>query len=328
MLLFDTALGTCGIDWSEVGITRVTLPGERCGGHLPPRAVSRSRSGRRSPSIVALLDGEPRDLLEVVLDERGVGDFDRHVYAATRAVRPGATASYGEIARAIGEPDRARIVGAALGRNPFPIIVPCHRILAADGALHGFSAPGGIATKRRMLEIEARSRVHPGSAVRVSRRTGFSRRTSSPADTSSASPLKTRAAIVSIASNSCLIVLKVAAGLITGSVGVLSDAVHSLMDLIASVIALASVRKADEPADASHRYGHEKLEDLSAGAQALLLIVGAAFIAIEAIRRLINGGQRRQGRRSAWPSPAPPRRSTSWCPRTWPGPARRPAPPR
>jgi cation diffusion facilitator family transporter len=124
----------------------------------------------------------------------------------------------------------------------------------------------------------------------LSRRTGFRRQTSAPADTSTASPLKTRAAIVSIASNSTLIVLKLVAGLITGSVGVLSDAVHSLMDLIASVIALASVRKADEPADSTHRYGHEKLEDLAAGAQALLLLVGAVFIAIEAIRRLIDGG--------------------------------------
>ena len=103
--------------------------------------------------------------------------------------------------------------------------------------------------------------------------------------------MKTRAAAVSIASNSCLIVLKVAAGLITGSVGILSDAVHSLMDLIASLIAWASVRKADEPADASHRYGHEKLEDLAAGAQALLLLIGAVVIAVEAVRRLINGGR-------------------------------------
>jgi cation diffusion facilitator family transporter len=101
--------------------------------------------------------------------------------------------------------------------------------------------------------------------------------------------VKTRAAAVSIASNSCLIVLKVAAGLVTGSVGLLSDAVHSLMDLIASLIAWASVRKADEPADASHRYGHEKLEDLAAGAQALLLLFGASFIAVEAIRALIQG---------------------------------------
>lgn len=102
--------------------------------------------------------------------------------------------------------------------------------------------------------------------------------------------VKTRAAVLGIASNSCLIVLKLAAGVLTGSVGLISDAVHSLMDLIASVIAYASVRKSDEPADASHRYGHEKLEDLAAGAQALLLLFGAAFIAYEAIRRLIDGG--------------------------------------
>jgi cation diffusion facilitator family transporter len=108
--------------------------------------------------------------------------------------------------------------------------------------------------------------------------------------TPDAPPVKTRAAAVSIASNTCLIVLKVAAGLVTGSVGILSDAVHSLMDLIASLIAWASVRKADAPADSSHRYGHEKLEDLAAGAQALLLLIGAVFIAVEAIRRLINGG--------------------------------------
>jgi len=101
---------------------------------------------------------------------------------------------------------------------------------------------------------------------------------------------KTRAAGTAIASNACLIVLKLAAGIITGSVGILSDAIHSLMDLVASILSLVSIRKADAPADATHRYGHEKLEDLSAGAQAILLLIGAAFVAIEAIRRLINGG--------------------------------------
>ena len=102
---------------------------------------------------------------------------------------------------------------------------------------------------------------------------------------------KTRAAVVSIVSNTSLIAVKVAAGLVTGSVGILSDAAHSLMDLLASSIAFASVRKSDLPADATHRYGHEKLEDLAAGAQALLLLLGAAFIAFEAIRRLVDGGK-------------------------------------
>jgi len=76
------------------------------------------------------------------------------VFAATRRIAPATTATYGEIARAVGMPKAAQAVGAALGSNPFPIVVPCHRVLAADGALTGFSAPGGIATKRRMLEIE------------------------------------------------------------------------------------------------------------------------------------------------------------------------------
>ena len=89
-----------------------------------------------------------------MLDESGLEPFARHVYAATRAIGPGAVATYGEIARAVGDPGAARAVGAALGANPYPVIVPCHRVLAADGALHGFSAPGGIATKRRMLELE------------------------------------------------------------------------------------------------------------------------------------------------------------------------------
>jgi methylated-DNA-[protein]-cysteine S-methyltransferase len=93
-------------------------------------------------------------LRSIALDERDVDAFRRRVYAATREIAPGATASYGEIARAIGEPGAARDVGAALGENPFPLVVPCHRVLAANGALHGFSAPGGIATKRKLLEIE------------------------------------------------------------------------------------------------------------------------------------------------------------------------------
>jgi cation diffusion facilitator family transporter len=84
--------------------------------------------------------------------------------------------------------------------------------------------------------------------------------------------------------------VKLAAGVVTGSVGILSDAVHSLIDLVASVISLLSVRKADEPAHASHRYGHENLEDLPAGAQAILLLAGAGFVIYEALRRLINGG--------------------------------------
>jgi methylated-DNA-[protein]-cysteine S-methyltransferase len=156
MLIFETAIGTCGLTWSELGLTEVLLPRTRAltGEHRVdaaevPRAVHDAIG-----AIVALLDGERPDLLDIALDERPLDDFRRGVYAATRAVRPGQTATYGEIARAIGAPGAARAVGTALGQNPYPIVVPCHRVLAADGSLHGFSAPGGIRTKRRMLEIE------------------------------------------------------------------------------------------------------------------------------------------------------------------------------
>ena len=152
---FDTAIGACAIAWGDAGITSVLLPGT-------PGLSGAARAPADAPelvrgavtAIVALLDGEQTDLRWVTLDERGIDAFRRSVYAAARQIAPGTTASYGDVARAIGKPDAPRAVGAALGDNPFPIIVPCHRVLSSSGALHGFSAPGGIATKRRMLEIE------------------------------------------------------------------------------------------------------------------------------------------------------------------------------
>jgi methylated-DNA-[protein]-cysteine S-methyltransferase len=157
MVVFSTALGTCSVEWSSRGITGVALPGPR-----PLRGVDvHDADDVPAPihaaiaGMVALLDGEHRDLTAVTLDEDGIDAFRRSVYAAARKIEPGTVATYGEIARTIGSPAAAaRAVGAALGNNPFPIIVPCHRVLAADGALTGFSAPGGIVTKRRMLEIE------------------------------------------------------------------------------------------------------------------------------------------------------------------------------
>jgi cation diffusion facilitator family transporter len=100
---------------------------------------------------------------------------------------------------------------------------------------------------------------------------------------------KSGAALLSVVSNSILIVLKLAAGLITGSIAILTEAVHSAIDLIASVIALFSVRKADEPADADHPYGHEKAENVAAGAEAMLILLGASIVVIEAVRRLFSG---------------------------------------
>jgi cation diffusion facilitator family transporter len=103
--------------------------------------------------------------------------------------------------------------------------------------------------------------------------------------------VKTRTAALSIVSNSVLILLKVIAGSITGSVAILTEAVHSSIDLVASIVAFFSVRKAGEPADESHRYGHEKVENLSAAIEGILILVGSAAIAFEAIRHLANGTQ-------------------------------------
>ena len=153
MLRFETVIGTCGVRWSDVGLTGVLLPRSR-GLTAPEAADVPATVAAAVEAMTALLAGEPRDLRGVALDWTGIDDFRRAVYEATREIGPGATATYGEIARAVGSPDAARAVGAALGGNPFPIVVPCHRVLAANGALHGFSAPGGIVTKRWMLEIE------------------------------------------------------------------------------------------------------------------------------------------------------------------------------
>ena len=153
---FETALGRCAVRWSETGIISVLLPSER---GLPGLAFEEGAPvpafvRRAIEGMVAVMAGEADDLGDVPLDDRGVDELGRAVYAETRRTPPGTTRTYGEIARAIGRPDGARDVGVALSRNPTPIIVPCHRVVAADGALTGFSAPGGLVTKRRMLELE------------------------------------------------------------------------------------------------------------------------------------------------------------------------------
>jgi methylated-DNA-[protein]-cysteine S-methyltransferase len=155
MILFDTDLGACGIEWNDRGVTHVSLPGPQLAGTPLDEVADVPAAIRETIArIVALLAGGADDLRDVPLDETGIDDFRRAVYAATRAVGPGETASYGAIAKAIGRPDAARAVGAALGSNPFPIVVPCHRVIASTGELTGFSAPGGVATKRRMLQVE------------------------------------------------------------------------------------------------------------------------------------------------------------------------------
>ncbi len=102
---------------------------------------------------------------------------------------------------------------------------------------------------------------------------------------------KAAAAVVSVVSNLVLIALKLVAGLITGSIAILTEAIHSVIDLLASIVALFSVRKADQPADEDHPYGHEKAEHIAAGAEGMLILVGAGIIFYEAIRRLISGSE-------------------------------------
>jgi methylated-DNA-[protein]-cysteine S-methyltransferase len=161
--LFETAIGLCGIAWTAHGICRVQLP-ERDADATRARLRRRLRDAREpAPTdvvqrtmdeIAALLAGRGSDLSDVSLDLQGVPVFHRRVYAATRRIRPGGTASYGDIAVQLGEPGAARAVGQALGHNPVPLIVPCHRVLAAGGKFGGFSGFGGVATKMRLLAIE------------------------------------------------------------------------------------------------------------------------------------------------------------------------------
>jgi len=161
--VFDTAIGACGIAWRDIGIVGSWLPDRdaaalrrRIARRLPG-AVETRPSGevrRAVDGIIALLSGEPADLSAAPLDWNGVPDFHGRVYALAREIPPGQTLSYGEIARRLGDPSQARAVGQALGANPFPILIPCHRVLAANGRTGGFSAPGGVSTKLRLLEIE------------------------------------------------------------------------------------------------------------------------------------------------------------------------------
>jgi methylated-DNA-[protein]-cysteine S-methyltransferase len=161
--IFPTSIGPCGIAWGERGILALQLPEadetQTRARLLRSRAHARPASApaplqRVIDDIVALLEGERRHLQHAVLDMKGLSAFQRRVYGVTRTIEPGHTLSYGEVAKLCGDCRAARAVGQALGRNPFPIIVPCHRVLGAGGKSGGFSAPGGVTTKLRLLSLE------------------------------------------------------------------------------------------------------------------------------------------------------------------------------
>ena len=161
--LFDTAIGRCGIVCSERGIATVRFP-ERGEDAVRNRIARRFPDAREAAppekaqhaidNIVALLNGEMRDLSDVEIDLGDAPDFNRRVYDVARGIGPGETLTYGEVAERLGDRNLAREVAQALGQNPVPIIVPCHRVMAAGRKTGGFSAPGGVATKLKLLSIE------------------------------------------------------------------------------------------------------------------------------------------------------------------------------
>ncbi|RDV04776.1 methylated-DNA--[protein]-cysteine S-methyltransferase [Undibacter mobilis] len=161
--LFDTAIGVCAIAWNARGLIGVQLPeGETdatrrrmrerfpdAAERMPDLAAQQAVDG-----IVALLSGNRRDLSAVVIDDSATPEFNARVYKIVRQIPPGETLTYGEVAERLGDKTLARAVGQAMGQNPCPVVMPCHRVLAASGHTGGFSAPGGVVTKLKLLTIE------------------------------------------------------------------------------------------------------------------------------------------------------------------------------
>lgn len=161
--LFQTSVGRCALVWGARGVTGLRLPAEdeialrRSVAMLAPLAVEQPLAGEvahYASRIAALTAGLRDDLLSIPVDLEAAPAFHRRVYEATRNIGPGQTTTYGELARTLGDNGAARAVGAALGANPVPIIVPCHRVMAANGKTGGFTAPLGLETKLKLLSAE------------------------------------------------------------------------------------------------------------------------------------------------------------------------------
>ncbi|HEY0625282.1 MAG TPA: methylated-DNA--[protein]-cysteine S-methyltransferase [Allosphingosinicella sp.] len=165
--LFDTPIGRCAIVWrgtAVIGSALSEVSNERLRASLQ-RRFPEAEEAPPPPEIEAvieavrrLLNGVAEDFAGIVLQLDGLSDFERAVLEETFRIPAGETRTYGEIAAALEAPGAARAVGAALGRNPIPIIIPCHRVLGSNGKSGGFSAPGGASTKLKMLEIERAKR--------------------------------------------------------------------------------------------------------------------------------------------------------------------------
>jgi methylated-DNA-[protein]-cysteine S-methyltransferase len=161
--VFDTTVGRCGIAWGRAGVVAVQLPEAR-------EIETRRRMLRQHPEarelrpppevevaiegIVALLRGQPADFSDVTLDMDGVPPFNRRVYALVRGLPRGETTTFAEIAKRLGASGASHAVGLAIGRNPFTLIIPCHRVLTAAGETNAICANGGVISKRRLLSLE------------------------------------------------------------------------------------------------------------------------------------------------------------------------------
>ena len=161
--LFDTSLGAAALVWGPAGIRALYLPEADRAGLLARIEDRHPDAGEAAcPPDIAhaialvtrLLEGEHVDLGRVQLDMQGIPAFHRRVYDDIRRIPPGTTLTYGQVSQRLNAPGSARAVGQALAANPYLIIVPCHRVLATGGGMGGFSAPGGVDTKRRLLAIE------------------------------------------------------------------------------------------------------------------------------------------------------------------------------
>ena len=160
-VLFETALGACAIAWNDRGLTRLQLPERdraateaRVRASALPAASIPEAVQRIADSVRDYLAGAQTDFSFIAIDMATASLFRRRIYDAARAIGWGRTATYGELARRVGEPGGARAVGQAMAQNPVPLIIPCHRVLASGNATGGFSAYGGRALKLRLLTIE------------------------------------------------------------------------------------------------------------------------------------------------------------------------------
>lgn len=157
--LIDSAIGIVGLGWTENGISRLLLPGDA---PAPMRARLARHAGQEDASgqpvvaarIVAYAQGARDNFADLDLDLTGVSAMNRRIYHHIRGLAWGETTTYGAIARWLGGVSLSRAVGAAMGANPIPLIVPCHRVLGADGRIGGFSAPGGVSAKLELLALE------------------------------------------------------------------------------------------------------------------------------------------------------------------------------